>query len=508
LKSGSLLLTNGNLVTLDERRPHASAMWVVDGRIRAIGGNEVAGGVSGDVMRVDLGGRCVVPGFCDSHVHLFAYGEQLLRQADLVGVGDVEEMLGRLVEVGGRTAAGWIVGYGFDQSKMKEKRFPTREELDRVSRTRPVIVSRVCGHAAVVNSAALAMVSAEERRAGDEVNGFYTETAIDAFIRKVPALSEEEMEEAILAACAVALRTGITSVHALLDTPEQMIGYARLHRKGKLPIRVVGMPQYASVEKLHGLGMGTGFGDDWLRFGAAKFFSDGSLGAQTALLSEPYADKAGELGIRIYEPEDLKWKCRDAQRRGFQIAIHAIGDQALRESLDAIEFALDGEDNRVHRHRIEHASLVPPDCLERLLKNRIVVTCQPQFVTSDTWTGERIGPERVPWAYPFKTLMEAGVPITLSSDCPVEKMDAFDCIAAAVGRAEWSPAETLTPEEAIGAYCLGSAYAGHMDDRVGSLEVGKLADFVVLSEDPTKMDAQGIRQLKAEQVYLDGIRVI
>src|SRR6185503_9773724 len=170
--------------------------------------------------------------------------------------------------------------------------------------------------------------------------------------------------------------------------------------------------------------------------GAAKLFSDGSLGAQTAWLAEPYADKPETRGIRIYDPEDLKRKAADAQAKGFQVAIHAIGDQAVRETIDAIEFALDsagGESNEQHRHRIEHASVTPPDCLERMAKRKIIATLQPQFVTSDTWTGKRLGPRRTPWAYPFRSMIEAGVPVTLSSDCPVERLDAFQAIASAVG---------------------------------------------------------------------------
>src|SRR5688500_12739980 len=264
------------------------------------------------------------------------------------------------------------------------------------------------------------------------------------------------------------------------------------------------MPRYASVAQLHAHGIGSTFGDEWLSVGAAKLFSDGSLGAQTAWLAEPYADKLETRGIRIYEPDDLKAKARDAQRKGWQLAIHAIGDQALRETIDAIEFALDGEDNEVHRHRVEHASVAPPDCVERMARLKIIATLQPQFVTSDTWTPQRLGPRRSRWAYPFRTMLRAGVPVTLSSDCPVERLDAFACLASAVGRDAWSPEETLTPEEAIRAYCLGSAYAGHVEDRLGSLEVGKLADFVVLSGDPTKLDASAIANLRAEQVFVNG----
>ncbi|MEA2707887.1 MAG: hypothetical protein QOF78_488 [Phycisphaerales bacterium] len=503
-----LILTHGNLITLDTKRPRAAAIAVRDSRIVAVGDDAAIAALAGPgTRRVDLGGRTVTPGFIDSHLHLFWYGRQLLREADLVGSASVDEILGRLSEVA-KNSDGWIQGHGFDQDKLAEKRFPTRAELDMVSRTRPIIVSRICGHAVVVNSAAIALVNDDERRAGDAESGLYTENDAGAFYRRIPQLSEPEMEEAVLAACRVALKTGITSVHTLLDSPDQMIAYSRLRRSKKLPIRVTAMPPYDCVQQLHAHGINTTFGDEWLNVGAAKLFSDGSLGAQTALLAEPYADKPETRGVRIHAPEDLKRKAADAQAKGFQLAIHAIGDQAVRETLDAIEFALGGDSNEMHRHRIEHASVTPPDCLERMAGKRIIATLQPQFVTSDTWTGERLGPRPTPWAYPFRSMIDSGVPVTLSSDCPVERLDAFAAIASAVGRHPWSaPNETITAEQAIRAYCFGSAYAGHAEYRVGSLEAGKLADFVVLSGDPTTMAADAIRRLRAERVFVGGEEV-
>ena len=504
MREADLLVTNANVVTLDRRRPRARAMAIADGKILAAGEErEIAPWAGHHTKKLDAEGKTIVPGFIDSHIHLMWYGEQLLRQADLVGCADVEDLLQRLTQLADRRPEGWLQGHGFDHDKMRERRFPTRDDLDRVSHTRPIIISRVCGHAAVVNSAALALVAGDERRAGDESTGLYTEEHIAAFYRRIPQMSEEEMEEAILVAANVALRTGITSVHTMLDVPRQMIGYARLRRKNKLPLRVTANPPYAAVESLHANGINTTFGDDWLRVGPAKLFSDGSLGAQTAWLAEPYADRPETRGLRIYDPEDLKRRCADAQSKGFQLAIHAIGDQALRETLDAIEFALDGDDNRHHRHRVEHASLCPPDCLERLVARQIVVTLQPQFVTSDTWTDQRIGPKRIPFAYPFRSLADAGVPIALSSDCPVERLDAFACLASAVGGHPWRPAETLTIDQALHAYCLGSAYAGFAEDRLGCLEPGKIADFVVLSADVTSMSAEQLRTLRAERVFIN-----
>ncbi|HEY1684194.1 MAG TPA: amidohydrolase [Tepidisphaeraceae bacterium] len=499
-----LIMFNGNFVTLNPRRARDSAMALHDGRIAAVGtDNEILQYANQKAPRIDLRGRTVTPGFCDAHIHLFLYGQQRMRDADLVGAQSIEELLERLSVVAARSE-GWIQGHGFDQEKMSEKRFPKRKDLDRLSSKRPIIVSRICGHAVVVNSAALALLSSEEAAAGDADSGLYTEGTSDAFYRRIPEATEIEGEHAVEAAQKIALQTGITSIQTLLDAPEQMGAYSRLRRKGKLLLRVMGTPPWSSIHALYQHGINTGFGDQHLRFGALKLFSDGSLGARTAWMAEPFADDPLTRGIRIYEPEILKQKCREAQQKGFQIAIHAIGDQALRETLDAIEFALNGESNQIHRHRVEHASVCPPDCLERMAKHKIIAVLQPQFITSDTWTGERLGKVRRVWAYPFKQMIEAGVPVALSSDCPVERLDAFAAIAATVGRSPWSPEGGLTVEQAIHAYCMGSAYAGFAENWSGSLEAGKVADFVVLSEDITQLPPERITQVKAEQVWIDG----
>ncbi len=506
-----LVVTNGNVITLDHTTPRASAFAVRDEKIVFIGADADAARLAGPhTKRIDLHGKTVTPGFIDSHIHLLMYGTNLLRQADLVGVADVEELLARMAQHADHYDGPWLQGRGFDQDKMTGKIFPTRADLDKVSTTRPIIVTRICGHALVVNSAALALVTKQEAAAGDVDTGLFTETAMTPFYRLIPDLSEAEQETAAQRAAAEALKTGITAVGTLLDVPQQMGAYARLRRKGKLPLRVVGMPPYASIDGLHERGVNTTFGDAWLQFGAAKFFSDGSLGAHTALMAAPYSDedRPENRGVRIYPPDDLKAKVTDAHKKGFQVAIHAIGDQANTESLDAIFNALgpDG-DNDFHRHRIEHASILNPADMARMAARRIVAVVQPQFVASDSWTGERVGAERVNWAYPFKSMLDAGIPLALSSDCPVEKLDAFACLSAAVGRADWSPQQKLTPYEALKSYCLGSAYALHSEKRIGSLEVGKLADFVVLSGDITRMDAEHIRKSLVERVFIGGIEV-
>jgi predicted amidohydrolase YtcJ len=497
-------------LTLDFSRPRAEALVIEGGKIAFVGSRSDATAFAGPDARTLALSGCVLPGFIDSHLHFFSFGLGLARFADLNGATSIPEVLTRLAAHAQAWDGPWVQGRGFDQDRLTEGRFPTRSDLDEAISDRPAVITRVCGHAVVANSKAIALLNDAERAAGDEASGLYTETAISAFYKRIPPPDETEQTAAVQRAAQVALANGITTVGTLLDIPEQMEAYSRLRRRGGLPLRIVGMPPQTSADPLSTHGVNTTFGDDGLRFGGAKFFSDGSLGARTALLAAPYADIAHNphgLGIRIYDPDVLKTRCREVQNRGFQLVIHAIGDQAVRESLDAIEYALGDESNAYHRHRIEHASLLPPDLLERMAAKKILAVVQPQFVTSDTWTGERVGAGRARWAYPFQSMLAAGVPLALSSDCPVERLDSRACLAAAVGRAAWSPEEMLTPLEALTAYCHGSAYALHREDTLGTLAPGKYADLVVLDRDPTRLSAAELRELKVEAVFVGGERV-
>jgi predicted amidohydrolase YtcJ len=498
-----------NILTLDFLCSRAEALVLEGDKVLFAGSRADATALAGPGAPALTFSGCVVPGFIDSHLHFLSFGLSLARFADLLGAQSIADVLGRLSAHAGTWDGPWVQGRGFDQDRLAEGRFPTRRELDAVISDRPAVITRVCGHSVVANSKAIALLTDTEKAAGDPESGRFDETAITALTKKIPPPDDSEQDEAVRRASSVALDNGITSIGTLLDTPEQMSAYARARRQNKLSLRIVGMPPQTSADPLARHGVGTTFGDDFLRFGGAKFFSDGSLGARTALLAAPYADedRPENLGVRIYDPEVLKARCREVQNHGFQLVIHAIGDQAVRESLDAITFALGSESNDFHRHRIEHASLLPPELLERMAKKKILAVVQPQFVLSDTWTGARVGSERARWAYPFKTMLEAGIPLALSSDSPVERLDSRACLAAAVGRHPWSPEETLTPLQALTAYCHGSAYALHQEEKLGTLAPGKYADFVVLDRDPTNLSAAEIQSLKIEAVFVAGQRV-
>ena len=373
-----------------------------------------------------------------------------------------------------------------------------------------MLVTRICGHAGVVNTAALRLLTPAQQARGNPETGRFAENALAPFHALLPPPSDSEMERAITLAANVALATGITSVGTLLDPPfaaEQLRAFQNLRDRSELPVRVTAMPPYAMMADLHRRGIKTGDGDDWLRTGGVKLFTDGSLGARTALLRTPYADDPGNTGIQIHSLDDLRKMVADAHDAGFQAVLHAIGDRAVADAITAIKDAM-GQDssNAVRRHRVEHASLLPADLLSRMADHGIVAVVQPQFVASDSWIPQRVGPERAATAYPFRAMSSAGIPLALSSDCPIEPLDAFACLHAAVNRAPWSETGGLEPEEAVRAYCLGGAYSLHAEKHTGSLTSGKAADFVVLTGDPTTCPPSEILAFRAAAVYVAGVR--
>ena len=396
-----LIVTNGNLITLDDAQPRAAAMAVRDGRIVAVGDDRAIAALAGPGDAADRSRRQ------DRHarVHRFAHAPVLVRPAAAARGGPRRQREHRRCA---RPAVAAIAkelrrldpGARLRPGQARRSGGSRRGPTSTASRaTRPIIVSRICGHAVVVNSAALALVTRRpSARAGDAETGLYTEGDAARVLPAHPAARRErDWRRRRCAACRVALRTGITSVQTLLDTPDQMAALlaAAAQAAGCRSASPACRRTRRSTRCTRTASTRT-FGDEWLSVGAAKLFSDGSLGAQTALARRAVRRQARRRAASASTtPRTSSARPRDAQAKGFQLAIHAIGDQAVRETIDAIEFALRAASRtNVHRHRVEHASVTPPDCLERMAKLKIVATLQPQFVTSDTWTGERLGPRR------------------------------------------------------------------------------------------------------------------
>ena len=494
----------------------AEALAIHSGRIMKVGTNEEISPLIGPRTKViDLKGKTVLPGLIDAHVHLSSYG-LALAQLDLRGTKSIEELKSMVRKRAISLSKGeWILGRGWDQELFEERRYPTRWDLDEVAPDNPVFLKRVCGHLCVVNSKALEIASITketkdpprgkiDRDESGEPTGILRENAIDIVYKKIPPPNLEQLEEALARAIKEAVKRGLTTIHFICSDrfPDELRALQLLRKEGRLLLRIYLIPPYDFLEKLEEIGIFTGFGDSMLKIGAIKIIEDGSLGGRTAALEEPYTDMPDKKGMLIYSPEELREMVLKIHKAGFQAAIHAIGDRAIRVTLDAIENAVKLMP-RDHRHRIEHASVLNPKLIERMKKLNVVAVCQPHFIFSDFWAKERVGPERARWVYALKSLME-NVIVAGSSDCPVEPIDPLKGIWAAVTRPYLPENEKLTVEEAIEIYTKGGAYASFEEEEKGTIEEGKLADFIILSDDPTKIEPERIKDIKVEMTIVGG----
>jgi len=507
MKTADLILTNGRFFTLDPVRPWASAVAVAGDRILATGGlDEIAAHQGPDTRIIDLMGKTVIPGLTDSHIHLVLCGLDTLFRADLGGCRSIGEMQERLRAFDEERSPEWIIGCGFDHEIFAEKRFPTRQDLDEVSREKPIIVVRLCGHAIVVNSKAIELGDADKLPQSGRETGLLTEDDQDPVFDHAPSPTVEQRTEAILFAAEKARATGITAIHCLIGGMDDFNILLKLHAENKLPIRFYVQVPYSIFPRLAEQGLRTGSGDDMLRIGSVKMFEDGSMGAWTAGMREPFSDRLRTSGLLMHSRDELTEMVRKVHNAGWQAAVHAIGDLAVETAINTFETVLTetGEDNRIRRHRIEHASILADDLVERMARLHILAAVQPQFVITDFWTIDRVGPERYRWSYPFRTLMESGVPTSLGSDCPVERLDAFELIYRAVTRDTHSQSECLTVEEAVRLYALGGAYAAFEESIRGSIEAGKLADMVVLDTDIFSAPPAEILKCRPALVVLAG----
>ncbi len=507
MDTADLILTNGRIFTLDPVRPWVSAVAIAGDRILATGRHDEAAVYQGpDTEVIDLLGKTVIPGLTDSHIHLALYGMDTLFRADLSGCRSIGEIQDRLRAFDAERSPEWIIGCGFDHEIFAEKRFPTREELDEVSREKPIIIVRLCGHAIVVNSAAIEAGDADKLPASGRETGLLTEDDQDPVFDYAPSPTIEQRTEAIVFGMERARATGITAIHFLIGCMEEYEILRQLHAESRLPVRVYVQAPYSIFPQLADQGLKTGDGDDMLRIGSVKMFQDGSMGAWTAGMREPFCDRPDTSGLLMHTQEELTEMVRKVHNAGWQAAVHAIGDLAVETVINAYETVLaeTGEDNRVRRHRIEHASILAEDLVERMARLHILAAVQPQFVLTDFWTINRVGTERYRWTYPFRTLMEAGVPTSLGSDCPVERLDAFELIYRAVTRDAHSRSECLMVDETIRLYSLGGAYAAFEEKTRGSIEPGRLADMVVLDTDIFNAEPSKIPDCRPSMVVLGG----
>ncbi len=514
--SADLVLINGNIITMNPEQPRAQAIAIKYEKIVEVGtNNEIKPWVNKNTKIIDLKGKTVIPGFIDTHVHIRGFGRSLIA-IDLRGIDSIKKIQQKLKEQVQKTPKDeWIFGHGWDQERFKEKRYPTKRDLDESSPNNPVILRRVCGHICGINSKALELANiTKETRSPPggkidknpqtgEPTGILRENAMDLIQKVIPEPDEKELMEACVRACQKAVEAGLTSVHWIIDSPTEISVIQKLRAQNKLPLRVYILIPVEFLDYLIKLGLQTGFGDNMVKIGCIKILADGSLGAHTAALKEPYSDNLETKGMMLYTPEELNRLVIEAHKLGFQLAIHAIGDYTVETVLIDLGEALSRVPRKDHRHRIEHASVLNEKTIKHMKKLNLIASVQPHFVVSDFWAVDRVGSQRARWVYPFRALIKEGITVTGGSDCPVEPINPLFGVQAAVAR-ESFPEERISVEDALRIYTINAAYASFEEDIKGSVEVGKLADLVVLSENPFTVESDEIRDIKVKMTIVGG----
>jgi len=515
MQNPSMAILNANVITLDPNKPKAEAVFIENGRIAAVGSTkEIRSRINNETTLINANRKCVVPGLVDCHVHMTGFG-QFLQTLELRNATSIKEVQQKLSEYARKNATKeWIQGGRWDHEKFKEKRYPTRWDLDEAVPDKPVFLMRVCGHVAVANTKALQLAGITKHthvqfgqidldaKTG-EPNGILCENALELVWKTIPRQTQEDFRKTCVLACKMAVENGLTCVHWLVGSSEEVRILQELFSEGELPLRIcLGIP-IELLDDLVALGLTSGFGNDMLKISFVKILADGSLGGRTAALKKPYTDQPETRGMMLYSQKKLSKLVSKANEAKLQVAVHAIGDRAVEIVLKTYEKALEECPRKDHRHRIEHCSLMNPELIKRMKRSKLIASVQPHFVVSDFWTIDRVGKERARWAFPFKTLMKEGVTVVSGSDCPVENISPVLGIWAATARTSF-PEETLTLEEALKTYTLNAAYASFDEDKRGSIKVGKLADLTILSQDLSDMPADKIREVSVEITIVNG----
>jgi predicted amidohydrolase YtcJ len=526
--SADLALTNGKIWTVNDAQPEAEAVACAGGRIVAVGStSDIRKWMTSKTRVINLGGRRVIPGFNDAHLHFYSGGMHLA-SVQLRDARSQADFRDRIAAFAAKQPAGrWILGGDWDHENWTPATLPTRQLIDSVTANNPVFINRLDGHMALANTIALKMAGitretpdppggAIVRDASGEPTGILKDAAMDPVQRIIPPPSAEQIEDALKAAMRYAAENGVTSVQDMSASRDILAAYQRLLERNESTVRVYAHQPLTGWQTLARIGVRAGFGSDKLKIGALKGFSDGSLGSTTALMSEPYKDAPDTYGLAADEmiPES---KMRDnisgADHAGLQVAVHAIGDKANRLVLDMFAEVSAKNGARDRRFRIEHAQHLRPEEIERFAKLKVIASMQPYHAIDDgRWAEKRIGPALVRGTYAFRALLDSGAVLAFGSDWHVAPMDPLMGIYAAVTRRTldgkhpggWVPEQKITVSEAVRAYTIGSAYASFEEHVKGSIEPGKLADFAVLSDDIFAIAPERIEKARVVMTVFDG----
>jgi predicted amidohydrolase YtcJ len=527
--SADLVVVNGRVWTGCEAGPEAEAIAVVGERIVLVGSDvEVRERIGCDTRVIDAGGRLVVPGLTDCHTHIISGGLQLERLY-LRNVADKDEFIAAVADAARSKRAGqWVLGGRWSVESWADPQPPTKEWIDPVTGDTPVFLVRMDGHQALANSAALKLAGIDRSGLPDplggeierdpvtgEPTGILKDDAKELVRLHIPEVSDADRDAALLRAMAHANRLGITGVHDMSD-PDDLASFVRVRDAGRATVRIRSFimdddwpGHYATARDFRN--------DDWVTVGGLKGFMDGSLGSRTACMHEPYADAGpdekypcGLLVAMADPPEKMKAAVQAADEAGFQVVVHAIGDRANTLLLDSYEAAAEIGRPRDRRHRVEHAQHLTAKDIKRFGPLGVIASMQPLHKADDARYAEQaIGSERVKTSYAYRSLLDAGAKVCFGSDWPVVSINPYEGMASAVtartldGKV-WLPEQSITVEEALRAYTVMAAYAGFAEDRLGTLEAGKLADIVILDRDPLTIPPDELGKVAVTHTIVGG----
>lgn len=531
--TADLLVKNANIITMDKENPKAEAFACKYGRFIKIGSSsDVEAFAGANTKTIDAGGKTVIPGLIDAHAHLLSLRGKQLLQLDCSPryVGEIQDIIDIISEKAKTTPKGeWILAGSYDFTKLKEQRHPTRWELDKASVDHPIHLRTQTCHIGVINSKALEVSGIAkdvedppggvfDRDENGELTGVCREEAHFLFVTGmgkegsfVPPYSREQLAKAVELSCKEYNSMGITSTGDGLVGPEEIEAYQLASEQGKLTVRTYLNVLDINLEKLKALRMRTGFGNEFIKIGGIKSFVDGAIAAHTAWLSESYEGRPDYYGIATKTPEEISEIVLNAHRSGFQMEIHANGDRAIEIVLDAYEKAQKTYPRNDPRHRIAHCTVVNGELIKRIHELGVIPL---PFTTYVYEHGEKMGVygDRINMMFANRSFLDAGIPVAASSDNPCATQNPFLAFYSMVNRKSSEgqlvgPEQRISIEEALWIYTMGSAYASFEEGDKGSIEEGKLADFVVLSEDPINMNPEKLKDIKALETFVNGGKV-
>ncbi|MDX2043357.1 MAG: amidohydrolase [Acidobacteriota bacterium] len=526
--SANLVLLNGKIWTVNDKQQEVEAVAVVGNRIAAVGSTkDIRRWIGANTKVIDLQGKRVVPGFNDAHVH-FLDGGAGLAAVQLRDAASQEEFRKRIGEFAAKLQKGrWVLNGNWDHENWRPANLPTRQLIDAVTPDNPVFINRLDGHMALANSLALKLAGITRdtkdpdggtivRDSSGEPTGVLKDAAMNFVYKVIPDPTEAEMIESIKAAMRYAAENGVTSVQDMSASPDVLGVYQTLLQRGELTVRVSGHQPLAVWQRLAAAGIRANFGNDKLKIGSLKGFADGSLGSTTALFFAPYLDDPKTAGLpsdEMFPESKMRDRVVAADKAGLQLAIHAIGDKGNKLILDFFAEAEKQNGARDRRFRIEHAQHLRMEEIKQFASQRVIASMQPYHAIDDgRWAENRIGADRAKGTYAFRSLLDAGAVLAFGSDWFVAPMEPLMGIYAAVTRRTldgkrpggWVPEQKITVAEAVKAFTLGSAFASFDEKVKGSIEVGKLADFAVLSADIFKINPVEIQNAKVVMTIFDG----